>query len=178
MGHLCKSSLLLRSAPLLRRYPPSPSGTLSLQYTHLYIRLYISIYVWNSISSDQVRARIEVAVLNFLKILNSPTPAISDLSLVCNILRTIEQIIAVVVIAIVWVFCYRSIEDRAIAEWVERCWLMLRGFFSLTRFARGLWWEQTLLKHSLEVRRLMMITFSFGGFICFTKFNIQWYTHS
>ncbi|THG10983.1 hypothetical protein TEA_024346 [Camellia sinensis var. sinensis] len=29
----------------------------------------------------QVRARIEVAVLNFLKILNSPTPAISDLSL-------------------------------------------------------------------------------------------------
>lgn len=30
----------------------------------------------------QVRARIEVAVLNFLKILNSPTPAISDLSLV------------------------------------------------------------------------------------------------
>ncbi|KAI7988025.1 Meiotic recombination protein SPO11-2 [Camellia lanceoleosa] len=30
----------------------------------------------------QVRARIEVAVLNFLKILNSPTPAISDLSLI------------------------------------------------------------------------------------------------
>lgn len=27
----------------------------------------------------QVRARIEVAVLNFLKVLNSPTPAISDL---------------------------------------------------------------------------------------------------
>ncbi|KAF7151930.1 hypothetical protein RHSIM_Rhsim02G0235800 [Rhododendron simsii] len=30
----------------------------------------------------EVRARIEVAVLNFLKILNSPTPAISDLSLI------------------------------------------------------------------------------------------------
>ncbi|KAH7840130.1 hypothetical protein Vadar_013039 [Vaccinium darrowii] len=31
---------------------------------------------------SEVRARIEVAVLNFLKILNSPTPAISDLSLI------------------------------------------------------------------------------------------------
>ena len=39
------------------------------------------------IGSSEARARIEVAVLNFLKILNSPSPAISDLPLVrCSFL--------------------------------------------------------------------------------------------
>ena len=35
------------------------------------------------IGSSEARARIEVAVLNFLRILNSSSPAISDLPLVC-----------------------------------------------------------------------------------------------
>jgi len=37
---------------------------------------------WNRSSLLQARARIEVSVLNLLRILNSPDPAISDLSLV------------------------------------------------------------------------------------------------
>lgn len=49
--------------------------------------------------------------------------------------------------------CCRSIEDRVTAKWVEDCWLTFRGFFSLTRFARGLWWELTLRKLSSEVWR-------------------------
>lgn len=74
--------VLLRSTTLLRRYFISAGGSshhhhdvVSLLFYFIFIRFKLIL---------QVRARIEVSVINFLKILNSPEPAISDLPLVLH----------------------------------------------------------------------------------------------
>ncbi|KAG6471176.1 hypothetical protein ZIOFF_072277 [Zingiber officinale] len=46
-------------------------------------RFFIDQRIWFSLQSSEVRALIEVAILNFLKPLTAPNPVVSNLALVC-----------------------------------------------------------------------------------------------
>lgn len=75
--------LLLRSTTLLRRHSSSSRGTQPSLSLSLIVIMVLIVVV--TTPAAQVLARIEVAVLNFLRILTSPAPAISDLPLVLSV---------------------------------------------------------------------------------------------
>ncbi|PSS11368.1 Meiotic recombination protein like [Actinidia chinensis var. chinensis] len=103
MGDLCKSSLIFFSDQLL---------------------CYADI-----LPPPQVRARIEVAVLNFLKILNSPTPEISDLSLI-NRRSSNSRVSRSLLTDASWIFlshsfCTRSLMRANTAQPFVRVWKVM-----------------------------------------------------
>ncbi|KAL6986314.1 hypothetical protein U1Q18_019681 [Sarracenia purpurea var. burkii] len=61
----------------------------------------------------EVRARIEVAVLNFLKILNSPAPAISDLSLISRRSNN-SRVSRGLLTDVSWIFLSHSFSTRSL----------------------------------------------------------------
>lgn len=87
MDDLCKSSMRFFSDQHLCYADILPPHQVTLFVPRSYIGCWFATLFFRFVSKhrkslSQVRARIQVAVLNFVKILNSPDPAISDLALV------------------------------------------------------------------------------------------------
>jgi len=63
---------------------PPAQVIMLFHHPSFFVFLFLLILIWPAVPFRrvQVRARIEVSVLNFLKILNASNPAISDLPLV------------------------------------------------------------------------------------------------
>ncbi|XVF52978.1 hypothetical protein PTKIN_Ptkin05aG0061400 [Pterospermum kingtungense] len=83
----------------------------------------------------EVRARIQVAVLNFLKILNSPDPAISDLPLI-NRKSSNSRVSEGILTDVSWIFlshsfCTRSLMRPNAAKAFVRVWKVMEMCFEI-----------------------------------------------
>ncbi|XP_059662277.1 meiotic recombination protein SPO11-2 isoform X2 [Cornus florida] len=84
---------------------------------------------------SEVRARIEVAVLNFLKILSSPTPAISDLSLISR-RSSNSRVSRGLLTDVSWIFlshsfCTRSLMRENTARAFIRVWKVMEMCYQI-----------------------------------------------
>lgn len=126
-------------------------------------------------------ARIQVAVLNFLRILTSPAPAISDLPLVITYLNSSFQFSA----ASIRIFSpakqkitqklkiHRSPENQATAASIKACSLRLRGFSWRTLSAPGLSHGRTPPELLLEVNILIDLQINYI-YLCIFKLFCVW----
>ncbi|KAH9719395.1 Meiotic recombination protein SPO11-2 [Citrus sinensis] len=87
------------------------------------------------LSPLEVRARIEVSVINFLKILNSPDPAISDLPLI-NRKSSNSRVSQGLLTDVSWIFlshsfCTRSLTKSNAAKAFVRVWKVMETCFQI-----------------------------------------------
>ncbi|KAJ4712004.1 meiotic recombination protein SPO11-2 [Melia azedarach] len=87
------------------------------------------------LSPREVRARIEVSVINFLKILNSPEPAISDLPLI-NRRSSNSRVCQGLLTDVSWIFlshsfCTRSLTNANAAKAFVRVWKVMKMCFEI-----------------------------------------------
>ncbi|XP_027183324.1 meiotic recombination protein SPO11-2 [Coffea eugenioides] len=87
------------------------------------------------LSPPEVRARIEVAVLNFIKVLNAPTPEISDLPLISR-KSSNSRVSRGLLTDVSWIFlsqsfCKRSLMRENTAKSFVRVWMVMKMCYQI-----------------------------------------------